>query len=224
MSSKDTPTNTTPPLSGDKERASYGEYLRTVFSDYVTQSACKRLVQQVVSLQESTKLRTIAVISDQPGEGRSFFSVSLALGYAQLLGKNVLLVDAVHQTFGRALYLDRILENKSIEGGKPRVFGAIDLVTTKSDSGTRQDNSDFQLVPYINALRDRYDIVVFDTCALSQTSRNNMDPVIIAKQVDGAILLTTRDSLNKNTVERIKDDCARWGIKLLGTVFNEFES
>src|SRR5690242_2502539 len=76
--------------------------------DYVRYTEFKRLLNQIINAQKRDGFKTLAVLSEHPQEGKTFFVSTLALGFATLLGKRVLIVDTISQTRNRSLYLDRI--------------------------------------------------------------------------------------------------------------------
>lgn len=209
-----------------EEIVSNAEYLKEVFSDYVGHTECKRLVNQVLASQDKDHFKSAAVISDLPNEGKSFVTLVLALGYAALLSKRVLIVDAVYQTRGGALYLGRVFGPRSVET-RPRADqnghlgpGIIDFMSTQGHDDAVLDSTDFRMGACIEELKSHYDLVLFDTCALSSAERQNMDPVVICRQADTSILVTSPWSVKSDVVERIKSDFQRWNIRLLGTIFN----
>ena len=187
---------------------------------------CKRLVHQVVSEQTKSEAKSVAIVSEMAREGKSFLSLVLALGYATLLSKRVLIFDAVMQTSGNALYQNRILgledkkEGSASETETSTPAGVIDLISTKTEDRIALDSTDFQIGGYINSRKPDYDLIIIDTCALSRASQKNMDPLIIAKQADRTILVTSHRTLDKELLTRINKEFRRWNISLLGTVFN----
>jgi hypothetical protein len=117
-------------------------------------------------------------------------------------------------------------------------FGTIDLITTRncrarlkgSDSagGAGQDElidfgentADFQLRSLIECFRDDYDLILFDTCALDASSRDTIDPVILAGQTDASILLTSRATNNREVLNSAKRVLAENEVKLMAMVYN----
>jgi len=203
---------------GEDKPNSYSKYLKDAFSEYIRYTECKRLLNQISSAQEAQGFRSVAVISQDEREGKSFLVLVLAMGYALLLNRKVLVVDAVSQTKNRSLYRNRILEAEHTNGNSN--YGVIDLLTTKSLEEGEEESSDFQIGPYADSLRDDYDLIVFDTCAIRGAQKDNMDPIIISKSADVAILLTSMRSLDRENLRKLKQELKRWNIKLLGSVFN----
>lgn len=217
------------------------EGAREVFFDYIRHPAYKRLLNQVVAAQDKQNVRSVAVLSEFPGEGKTFFVSVLALGFATFLRKRVLIMDTISQTRNESFYMGTILghEASDVEGmpgrGRP---GAIDLITTRNlrrqirvhtetlefEEGEGDDDvydtADFQIGPFITALAPSYDLILLDTCALSEVTKDNIDPIILAQQADASIVVTSRESLDRQILNKISNDLKRSSIRLLGTIFN----
>lgn len=205
----------------------YGNYLRDVFAEYVHRSECKRLLNQIAQAQERERFKSIILLSSFAGEGKSFLSMLLSFGFSTLMGKRVLLVDAVNQTQGRKLFLDRLMGFKhpssryaaELDDDEDGV-GLIDLITTRSESSAVLESCDFQMGPYVNGLKSKYDLVLIDSCALESAGKFNMDPVVMSRYADRAIMVMTQKNMDAALMNRMKNQLERWGVKLLGTVYN----
>lgn len=216
------------------------EGVREVFFDYIRHPAYKRLLNQVVAAQDKQSVRSLAVLSEFPGEGKTFFVSVLALGFASFLRKRVLIMDTISQTRNESFYMGTILggEVSDVEGvpgrGRP---GSIDLITTRNlrrqirihgepidihEEGEEDlyDTADFQIGPFITALAPSYDLILLDTCAMSEVTKENIDPIILAQQADASILVTSPESLDKQLLSKVSSDLRRSNIRLLGTIFN----
>ena len=183
----------------------------------------KRLLNMIVTTQKQHRFKSLAVLSLFPQEGRSFFVSALALGYAKLLNARVLVLDTVSQTNNRSLYLDRILdkyEPGTPESGFWQEPGHIDLMTSRGPAGGGSESTDFQIGPYVEYLRDHYDLIILDTCAITDSDIENMDPIVVARQVDTTILLTSEKSMTKESMVVVKQELDQYGIPLLGNVYH----
>src|SRR5262249_44057334 len=78
---------------------------REVLSDYIRDPRFKRLFDQVASAQARGCLKSLAVLSGYPGEGKTFLVSVLALGYATFLRRRVLILDTISQTRNESFYL-----------------------------------------------------------------------------------------------------------------------
>lgn len=109
-------------------------------------------------------------------------------------------------------------EGRKNAKGSPH--GAIDLITTKESAEESQEVIDFHMKSHIESFSDGYDVVLFDTCAMNAADKDNMDPIVIARDTDAVILLTSPRSLDRELMGRLVGDFKRWEIQIIGTVFN----
>ncbi len=210
-----------------KEVASWGKDNQALFSeasgarsalvDYLRQPEFKRLLTQVSSLHEKRRFRTLAVLSEFTGEGKSFCTAALALGFAKLLRKRVLILDASFQPSDKALFAETVYGE---DGGPEVSTGSIQFLSTRSNDNGHTDISDFQMGNYLASLRNQYDLILLDTCAMADVQPMNMDPVVIARNADECVLVTSQRSMDRDLLERISSDLKRWEIRLLGAIFN----
>ncbi|RMG39727.1 MAG: tyrosine-protein kinase family protein [Candidatus Dadabacteria bacterium] len=198
-------------------KAASANHLLNVLSDYIKESSFKRLLNQIVTAQASDNFVTVAVLSELAGEGRSFFISALALAYMRYLDGQVLIVDATNQTKRRSLFLECVLaEKRTNKGGLARV----DLITTRSLENVDHDSVDFQLGAFISDLKPQYELILVDTVPLAYEGRDCIDPFIVARHADRAILLTSPASIRQDNLRKTVRDLERCRIKLLGTAFN----
>lgn len=171
--------------------------------------------------------RVLAVVSPEANEGRSFIAANLAVVFAQL-GERVLLVDAdlrspsQHALFG--------LENR---GGLSSLLSG------------RQEAPEFQLVPglqhlsvlpagplppnpiellsrpgfthLLQDLRGRFDVVLIDSPPASQYT----DAQMIARRAGGAIMVVRKDGSRAAAAVELANN-VQANSTLLGTVLNDF--
>lgn len=208
---------------------------RSPIFDFIRYSEFKRLLGQINSTADRAGMKTFAVISELPGEGKTFFVSALALGWASLMNKRVLIVNTIDQTADQGLVFEALYRGKvggphpgranqgySNPPAVPSPYRAIDLISTRPQGGgISHESTDFQIGEYINSIRNDYDIILFDTCAMSRTNRNNIDPVVIACSADSAILLNSPASLQKGVLATTQERLKHWGVNLLGNVFNQ---
>lgn len=217
------------------------ESLTNAFSEYISYTECKRLFHQLDISRDKTGFKSLAVLSSYPQEGKSFLVLTLAVGYASLMGMRVLIADVVNQPHNRMLFRESLTGKgqnatpsvSTVSAGKRvplrgvsldatrRGKGHIELLSTRNTEGGNAVTTDFQIVPYINTLKDEFDLILFDTCAFESANSENIDPVIIARGADASILVTSPRSIGNNHIVRIRENLEKWDIKLLGTVFND---
>lgn len=185
--------------------------------EYIRGSRFKRLLNQVVALQAEQNLKSIAVLSAGPGQGKTFLAAALALGHARFLSSRVLLVDTVHQPRNRSLRLERLISRNGSNGAE----GSVDLLTTRSLEGGEQESNDFRLSNELRAWSEEYDVVLVDTCAIDSADENKIDPVIVGSQVDGAFLVTTKAVEDRVVMRQIAAMLKRSRVRLKGVIYNE---
>lgn len=240
-----------PVVAGESEGAAAQR-----LAGYIAAPGFKRLFDAIVLAQERTGFRSLAVLSQLPGEGRTFFVSTLALACARFLRRRVLIMDTISQTRRESVYLTTLLGESAAgpEGAGPGV-GLIDLMTTRTlyrelercraeeagDTGVTvsADNrtgihelgirgagidpgepADFHIGALVRSLRQQYDLMLLDTCALGEANRLTIDPVVLARQVDAAVLVTTDRSLDRDMLRRVQRELQQRDIALIGTVFN----
>lgn len=233
--------------SGESGRGSYtpagspsataGER-RDVLYDYIHHPAFKRLLNHVAQRQDEFRVKSLAVISEYPGEGKTFFTSALALGYAAFMQKRVLVVDTVCESREQSYYIGRVTGSPDRRSNKNG--GSIELITSHtihqeiylhhSHEPNQQVqrpvtggyySADFQMRDVIVALSPTYDIILVDTCALSNVAKSSFDPIVLAQQVDGVILVNSHKSLEKDAINRLKSELNQSRIKVIGTIFNQ---
>ena len=189
-----------------------GEYFaENTLCEYLQHAQFKRLLSQVRTAEEKAGARSIALMSEFAGEGKTFFTSTLALGYASLLKRRVAIVDTV---------------SPRSEAGKknwaPTQYPLhMDYIGSLHVSDVAPDATDFQIAEYIAALERDYDLVLIDTCSLADSNSHSMDPLIIAHHADAALFVTSRRSLGKEQLLDLRREVKRWDINVLGTVHNE---
>jgi len=195
---------------------------------YTQYSEFKRILDRIATQLAQSQQKSVAVISELPGEGKTFFVSALALGYSTLLNKRVLIINTIDFAKSRALDLETLYKApvraipSIAQPDRPQPnWRIIDIISPHTDEYPDSgESADFQIAQYIAAARGSYDLILADTCALSTTNRKNVDPVIIARHADTSILITSPSSKNKQTIQRTRARVDQWGIKVMGTVYN----
>ncbi len=217
---------------------------RSVLFDYIRFPACKRLVNSILRAQADTQSKSIAVLSPFPVEGKSVLISSVALGYMLLLGKRVLIMDTVSQSCDESFYFREVSEQRSHAALPPKKrLGCIDLITTKNlsrralmqshketvsacdpdmpiayEPKMHFDSADFHVNPFVNSLKEFYDLILMDTCALSEASKDTFDPLILAEHADTSLIFMSHDTLNRRTLSSLSRELKRQRIVPLGIV------
>jgi Mrp family chromosome partitioning ATPase len=218
---------------------------RGVLFDYIKHPDFKRLLNQIVSQQAEQGFRTLSVLSKFPGEGRTFFTAVLALGYSLYLGRKVIIIDTVNSTRSDSFFFGRILSDDRVEKAMISGPGVIDLMTMRAltrqirllqrsnsnDLNLLSENeildpatADFKVGQVLALLRTKYDLVLIDTFAFESSSKENIDPLIIAKQTDTSLVVTSQKSLERSAILSLKSELKSASINLLATVHNPLQS
>lgn len=174
--------------------------------------------------------RVIMVTSSGPAEGKSTTVANLAVTFAQL-GKKVLLVDAdlrkptVHYTFGvnnlfgfttvltKQRPLESVVRETEIQDLYVLTSGPIppnpaELLISKS------------MEQFIEEAKEQFDYILFDTPPLLAVA----DPQILANQCDGSILVVFSERTEIEQAKKAKELLENAHSKLLGVVLNHKEA
>lgn len=178
------------------------------------------------------EIKTIAITSSVPGEGKSTFSINLAATLAEV-GKKVLLVDADLRNPSIHRYL-RLRQQDSLGlsnllSGTATVHDAlghfpnlnIDLIL----SGTVPPNpvellSSAKLDELIVKLKNDYDFIIFDTSPVSLVT----DAAVLGKACDGVIMIVAQGMVKREVIQKSKTIVENAGGKVIGSVLNNYIS
>lgn len=176
-----------------------------------------------------TGLQTLLVTSTSTGEGKSTTASNLAVVYAQL-GKRVLLVDCdmrrptVHQIFRLDTRngLSNVLARRiSVELAiQPSHIDKLYVVT----AGVVPPNpSELLAAPafkeMLQCAKEQFDMIILDAPPVMQVA----DSRVIATEVDGTILVISCENSDRDEVLKARDQLMMTGTKILGLVLNRRE-
>jgi Mrp family chromosome partitioning ATPase len=173
--------------------------------DYLSFSEVKELLLRLTSLRSSLDISSIAVLSELPKEGKSFFCALLAAALTRMDGgKRCLIVDAGAHFPERSTLLDDTVEP----------LDNIDIVQI--------GESESNLAELMERVQGQYDLILIDTCALQRRNRRNLDPLLLARQAGGAILVSSQKSLGSDNAKAESRRLTDAGVKLLGIMHNQY--
>lgn len=171
-------------------------------------------------------LRTIAVTSSGPSEGKSMTTANLATVIAQQ-GKKVLLVDSdmrkptVHYTF-------RLVNTEGLSNLLTKKVKLSDIINkTNIDnlyvitSGPIPPNpaellSSKAMQEFFREALDIFDTIIFDTPPVLAVT----DAQILSSQVDGTVLVVSSGTTEKDAAFEAKDLLLKSKARILGVVLN----
>lgn len=173
--------------------------------------------------------KMITITSSNRGEGKTTTAVHLAVAYAQI-GKKVLLLDAdlrspsIHLAFGegntRGLtnYLVDRYETKELV--KTTHIENLSILTSgpvpQNPSGLLASK---QMDALLAELRDDYDMIIVDTTSIL----NITDAKIIATKSDGVLLIVEYGKVKRGIAKKVKEELHLANVKLIGVVLNEMK-
>lgn len=178
-------------------------------------------------LNADTGDNSIAVVSPEHGDGRSFISANLAVILAQL-GEKTLLVDAnlrmpqQHYLFGlegRAGLSSVLADLATPDDAIVKIPGLRGLAVLPA--GPMPPNPQELLggaafARLAEEFRHQFDVVIFDTPAASQSA----DYQTIARQARGAILVCRQGVTSINKMQAVLEPLEGSGVRTVGAVLN----
>lgn len=181
-----------------------------------------------IRLQDLPKL-ALAIVSPQDGEGRGYLAASLAIAFAQT-GRSTLLVNADLRASGQRDLLggsdgpglSAMLAGRAQPGFSRPVAGFPKLAVL--DAGPQPPNPaellrEPALDRVLTAYADRFEIFILNTPAAGESA----DAQSIGRQVDACLMVVRKDVTRLNELERVTEVLESAGVRLLGSVYNEFE-
>lgn len=169
---------------------------------------------------------TLAVVSPGVGEGRSYITANLAVLFAQL-GKRTLLIDAnmrrprQQQIFGLTgrVGLSAMLANRAGAEAVNEIksLPGLSVLTAGAMPPNPQEllaRDGFARV--LTAFKSSYDVILIDTPAASSCA----DAGMIAARSGAALMLACRDRSSVPRVSRLAEDLRQVGVTVVGAVLN----
>ena len=175
-------------------------------------------------------VRAIGVTSFGAAEGKSTISLQVALSFAQM-GKRVLLVDA---DLRKSVLPSRLRLKNKVDGLSHYLSGLANVseLLCETDvpgmyimfAGTRVPNSAELLgsdnfAKLIPALKDVFDYIIVDTAPLGQV----IDCAVIAQYLDGVVMVVDTTKNSYKLERRVKNQLQKAGGKVLGVVLNQVD-
>lgn len=215
--------------SASDEATAFIEKLGT--TDTISREAFRVLRTSVLSSAGDEQLRSVAVTSVGPGEGKTVTAVNLAISFAHK-GMTVVLVDCdvrrprVHTVLDlpRAPGLADLLSPQSSYFLRvPRVLKKTPLMNLSviPCGSTPLDALElFEGAPIrrlLADLNDRFDIVILDTPPVLAAA----DTAIVGQLVDGAVIVIRAGKTDREEAQRAYAQLTLAKVQVLGAIFND---
>ncbi|CAI3361792.1 CpsD/CapB family tyrosine-protein kinase [Enterococcus cecorum] len=174
-------------------------------------------------------LRSMAVVSSGPGEGKSTSSANLAVVFAQA-GRRVLLVDAdmrkatVHKTFGLSneVGLSNLVSGQQSASSVIQPSGVDNL--SVMTAGPIPPNpaellNSHRMNVVIEELYQMFDLIVFDLPPVMTVA----DGLIMASKTDGTVVVIREGVTRKDSIIEAKNRLIQAKARILGVIYNGVE-
>ena len=190
-----------------------------------------RVIRTSVQFAQAGKeLKTIAITSCTPNEGKSTTIANLAVVLTQA-GKSVLLIDCdmrnptVHKNFNLSnkvglsscismgTALSDAVQKTSIEGLYALTAGVIPPNPSELLGSERMQN-------VLQRAKEQYDYVLIDTPPVMPVT----DALIVSRFVDGMILVIASAEVKVEMAREVKNQLVHAGANILGVVLNKVRS
>ncbi|MBD3392166.1 MAG: polysaccharide biosynthesis tyrosine autokinase [Chitinivibrionales bacterium] len=196
-------------------------------SDSVTTESYRSLRTNLSFVSPDDPLRTVLVTSAGPSEGKSLTISNLAMAYAQM-GKRTLLIDTdlrrpvLHHLFGvkrepgfSELFMGSQDYEKVIQ---PTEKENLFLLTAGMFTPNPAELIGSQkMTHHIEYFRDNFDIVFFDTPPIVAVT----DAALLGTRLDGVLLVIRSHHTDREVASRAVNTLKNVGVKVLGTVLND---
>jgi tyrosine-protein kinase Etk/Wzc len=209
-----------PHIEADQELFEEMDLSKNIFEPF------RALRANLKHIAATHKLKTFIICSAVKGEGKTTLSANLSITFA-MDGKKVILIDAdlrrsqMHTLFNipkKTGLADYLLGSSAIdEIIKPTRFENLSLIT----SGERPNNpAELLGTPLfdnlIQELRERGDIIIFDSPALLPVS----DTITMAPKMDGCLVVVRTLWTPVKAAQQAKNQLKRIGCRIFGGILN----
>lgn len=168
--------------------------------------------------------RAIAVVSTDIGDGRSWVAANLAVVFSQM-GEQTLLIDGdlrqprQHRLFGidNRIGLTTLLAGRSAEGaiqGIPELPNLSVLSAGTAAPNPQELITRSTFAGFLNDVKSRFDIIIFDTPAAS----NCADAQMLAVRAGAALMIAYDRRSRIAQLARFADDMRQGGVHIVGSL------
>jgi len=195
---------------------------------------CRGIRTSLAFVQGGEPASTIMITSPSSSEGKSSTAMNLALSFCQA-GKSVLVIDAdmrrprLHQVFetdpkrtglsallaGKAEIDDAVIRQPD---GAPESLSIMVCGEIPDDPAEKLESH--ALHQLLIGLKERFDVVILDSPPVLPVA----DPLILASQVDGVIVVSRCEQTRRGELERAMSSLMQSDANMLGVVLNEVDA
>jgi capsular exopolysaccharide synthesis family protein len=217
--------------SRSKKSVSVSQYPRHIFNfngdDSVSTEAYRSLRTNILFASPDNPLKVIALTSAGPSEGKSLTISNLALAYAQM-GKKTLLIDTdlrrpvLHHIFNQQRepgFTDLFIEEPDYDKLiRKNIYENLSLIPagmfTPNPAELLGSHKLQQLLLYF---KEHYDMVFFDTPPIVAVT----DATLIGTKMDGLLVVIKSHHTDRDILIRAISILKNVGVKVVGTVLND---
>jgi capsular exopolysaccharide synthesis family protein len=189
--------------------------------------AYRRMRTNMAFSDRDGTLKTIAITSTVPGEGKSTTSANIAVAYAQA-NKNVLLIDAdlrnpsQHHIFELSNHygLSTLLTERSEpdEVIQKTIIDNLQVISAGPIPSNPSELLDsLSMTDLLEAAKERFDIIILDTPAIMTVT----DALVVAGKCDGVILVIRAGKVKNDMAEKAKVSLEYGKATIIGAVLNQ---
>lgn len=188
-------------------------------------------MKRIYAVIESSlgKSSCFAVTSGLYGEGKTTVSIGLAMAAAEK-NKRVLIADYNWHLPSLQTYFGIDLEKKSDDffygdsidkHVQPTGIENLDILPAVQEHG--YEKADFA-PELIQKMRDVYDVVIIDTASIFPANQKMLDPLSIAKVVDGIVMVVLTNITPRQELKKASVAIETAGANIVGVVANQWQN
>jgi polysaccharide biosynthesis transport protein len=205
------------------------QILNFVGDDSVITESYRSLRTNLSFVSPDRPLHTVVVTSAGPGEGKSLTAANLAMAYAQM-GKKTLLVDTdlrrpvIHHFFDMKRepgFSDLFIDNPDYANTiRPSGRENLHVVTAGIFTPNPAELiGSHKMIQHIDYFKKNYDMVFFDTPPIVAVT----DATLLGKKVDGVLVVIKSRHSDREFVSRALAILQNVGVKVWGAILNDID-
>lgn len=195
-------------------------------------------MKRVTSIMEKDAGETgtgcFVVTSPFRGEGKSLVASGLALHGAINLSKKVLLLDfnwrapTLHALFNKKqnyTFQDIKSTDDPLCFVQQTEYPDLHLLTAPKSEGCDKQKDSLELCRYVQVKAEKkYDRVIVDTCSLFPANRFMLDPIRLAKDATGTMLVFMAGQTSRGMAKKAVMMFKEYELRLAGILMNDFKN